>query len=180
MTVHSHGSRCTCTVRGLATLPHQPQVHNCTATDINFSLLWHWRTVGVRITSLQNLHTSNANLCDPASLNFNDAGSHNSMQSIEHCTGDHTKLYAVRACCTVCNTHAERSCEVLAEWVTFEADLWNVDSRSSTNYVWFGHCVNIGVQWDGFPAPVPSGKASFALQKRSRAFSSSARRRIHL
>ena len=52
----------------------------------------------------------------------NDAGSYNGMQSIEHCTGCRTKLYAVRACCTVYNTHAERSCEAMAEWVTFEAD----------------------------------------------------------
>ena len=55
------------------------------------------------------------------------------MQSIEHCTGDSTKLYAVRACCTVCNVHAERSCEAMAEWVMFEADLRNVDSLSSTD-----------------------------------------------
>ena len=30
----------------------------------------------------------------------NDAGSYNGMQSIEHCTGCCTKLYAVKACCT--------------------------------------------------------------------------------
>ena len=64
----------------------------------------------------------------------NDAGSHNSMQSIEHCTGGHTKLHAVRACCTVCNTHGERSCQAIAEWVMFEADLWNVDSLSRANF----------------------------------------------
>ena len=97
------------------------------------------------------------------------------MQSIENCTGGRTKPYAVRACCTVCNTHAERSCEAMAEWVMFEADLRNVDSFSSTNF-WFGHCVNIGVQQDSFPAPVLSGKASFAaLQKHSKVSFSSAR-----
>ena len=32
----------------------------------------------------------------------------------------------------------------------------------------FGHYINIGVQRDCFPAPVPSGKAIFALQKHNR------------
>ena len=32
----------------------------------------------------------------------------------------------------------------------------------------FGHYINIGDQRDCFPAPVPSGKAIFALQKHSR------------
>ena len=107
----------------------------------------------------------------------NDAGLHNSMQ---HCTGCCTKLYAVRACCTVCNTHAERSCEGMAEWVMFEADLWNADSLSSANFFRFRDCITIGVQQDSFPAPVPSGKAIFALQKNSKVSSSSARRCIHL
>ena len=56
------------------------------------------------------------------------------MQSLEHCTGARTKMYAVRACCAVCNMHAERSCEAMAAWVMFEADLWNVNSLSSTNF----------------------------------------------
>ena len=64
----------------------------------------------------------------------NDVGSHSSMQSIEHCTGCRTKLYAVRACCTVCNTHDECLCKAMAEWVMFEADLWNADSLSSANF----------------------------------------------
>ena len=42
----------------------------------------------------------------------------------------------------------------------FEADLRIVDSLSSTNLL---DRVNIGVQWDGFSAPVPAGKAIFAL-----------------
>ena len=32
----------------------------------------------------------------------------------------------------VCNTESELFCETLAEWVMFEADLWNIDSLSST------------------------------------------------
>ena len=35
------------------------------------------------------------------------------MQSIERCTGGCTTLYAVRACCTVCNMQAERFCEAM-------------------------------------------------------------------
>ena len=93
-----------------------------------------------------------------------------SMQSIDYCTGGHTKLYAVRACCTVCNTHGEHSCEAMAEWEMFEADLRNVGSLSSTNFFRFVHCVNIGVQRDCFPGPVPSGKAIFALQKHIKVF----------
>ena len=57
----------------------------------------------------------------------------------------------------------------------FEADLWNGGSLSRANYFRFGHCVNVGVQQDSFPAPVPSGKAIFALQKHSKVSSSSAR-----
>ena len=57
----------------------------------------------------------------------------------------------------------------------FEADLWNVDSLSSANFFGSG-TTNIGVQWNSFPAPVPSGKAIIALQKHSRVSSSSARR----
>ena len=57
----------------------------------------------------------------------------------------------------------------------FEADLRNVDSLSSTNSLRFGHCVDIGVYEDSFPAPVLSGKVIFALQKHSKASSSSAR-----
>ena len=44
----------------------------------------------------------------------------------------------------------------------------------------FGHCVNIEVQQDGFPEPVPSGSAIFAPEKHREAFSSSTRHRIHL
>ena len=53
----------------------------------------------------------------------------------------------------------------------FEADLWN----GTPIFFRFGHCVNIGVQQDSFPAPLPSGKAIFALQKHSKVSSSSAR-----
>ena len=56
----------------------------------------------------------------------------------------------------------------------FEADLWNVNRLSSTILFRFRHCVNIGVQQDTFPSPVPSGKAIFALQKNSKISSSSA------
>ena len=52
----------------------------------------------------------------------------------------------------------------------FEAALQNVDSLSSTNFFRFVHCVYIGVQRDCFPAPVPSGKAIFVLQKHSKVF----------
>ena len=34
----------------------------------------------------------------------------------------------------------------------FEADLWDVDSLSRTTIFRFGHCVNIVVHLDGFPA----------------------------
>ena len=61
--------------------------------------------------------------------------------------------------------HAERSCEAMAEWEMFEVDLRNVESLSSTIFFRLGHCVTIEVQQDSFPAPVPSGKAIFALQK---------------
>ena len=53
----------------------------------------------------------------------------------------------------------------------FEANFWNADSLSSANFFRFGRCVNIGVQWDTFPAAgatVPSGKASFVLRKHSK------------
>ena len=66
----------------------------------------------------------------------NVAGSHNNMQSIEHCTGCRTQLFVVRACCTVYNTHAERSCKAMAEWLMFEADVWNGDSLSRV--IFFG------------------------------------------
>ena len=56
----------------------------------------------------------------------------------------------------------------------FEADLGNGDSHSRVNFFRFGHCVNIGVQQDSFPAPVPSGKATFALEKHSKVSPSSA------
>ena len=56
------------------------------------------------------------------------------MQSIERCTVCCTKLYAVRAGRTVCNMHAERYCEAMAEWVLFEVDLRIVDSMSNANY----------------------------------------------
>ena len=56
----------------------------------------------------------------------------------------------------------------------FETDLWNGDSLSRANCFRFGHCVNTGVQLDRFPAPVPQGKASFALQKHSKVSPSSA------
>ena len=86
--------------------------------------------------------------------------------------------YAVQCATGILNT--ERSCEAMAEWVMFEADLWNVNSLSSTNFFRFGHCVDIGVQQDSFPASVLSGRAIFVLQRHSKFFSSSARRRIHL
>ena len=63
------------------------------------------------------------------------------MQGIEHCTRGCTTLYAVRACCTVCNMQAESFCDTMAEWEVFEADLWNVDSHSSVNCFRFRHCV---------------------------------------
>ena len=88
----------------------------------------------------------------------NDSGSHNSMQSIEHCTGCSTKLYAVRECCTVCNTHAERSCSAMAEWMMFKVDIWNDDSLSRANFFRLGNCINTGVQQDSFPAAVLSGQ----------------------
>ena len=47
----------------------------------------------------------------------------------------------------------------------FETDLWNGDSLSLANCFRFAYCVNTGVQLDSFPAPMPQGKASFALQK---------------
>ena len=62
----------------------------------------------------------------------------------------------------------------------FEADLCKADSLSSATFFRFGHCVNIGVQWHSFPAPVLSGKAIFGLQKNSKVSFSSARRCINL
>ena len=56
----------------------------------------------------------------------------------------------------------------------FEADLWDVDSISRPNNIRFGHCIDIGVQQAGLPAPVPSGSATFANEKHSKVFSSSA------
>ena len=38
----------------------------------------------------------------------------------------------------------------------FKADLRNADSLSSATFYQFGHCVNIRVQQDSFPAPVAS------------------------
>ena len=52
----------------------------------------------------------------------------------------------------------------------FEADLWDVDCLSRSNIFRFGHCVDIGVQHDGFPAPVPSGSAIFANEKHRKVF----------
>ena len=103
----------------------------------------------------------------------NDAGSHNSIQSMKNCTGCCTNLYAVRACCTVCKLMLNVY-EAMAEWAMFEADLWNADSLSSANFFRFRHCVNIAVQRDSFPALVQSGKVIFALQKNSKVSSSSA------
>ena len=65
-------------------------------------------------------------------------------------------------------------CLAMTEWVMFETDLWNDDSLSRANCFRFGHCVNTGVQLDSFPAPVPQGKASFALQKHSKVSPSNA------
>ena len=56
----------------------------------------------------------------------------------------------------------------------FETDLWNGDRLSRANCFRFGHCVNTGVQLSSFPAPVPHGKAGFALQKHSKVSPSSA------
>ena len=99
---------------------------------------------------------------------------------LEHCTRGCTTLYAVRACCTACNTHAEYSREAMAEWVMFEADLWNGDSLSHAYFFQFGHCVNSRVQQDSFPVSVLSGKTIFTLQRHSKVSSSSARHCIHL
>ena len=57
----------------------------------------------------------------------------------------------------------------------FEADLWNVDSLSSANFIRFRHYVNIGVQRDNFPVPVLSRMATFALQQYSKVSSSTTR-----
>ena len=54
------------------------------------------------------------------------------MQSKDHCTYGCTTLYELSIWCVVCNTESELFCETLAEWVMFEADLWNIDSLSST------------------------------------------------
>ena len=96
---------------------------------------------------------------------------HHGMQSTEHCTGGRTKLYVLTTCCTVRNTHAERFREAMAEEVIFEADLWDVDSLSRTNTFRFSHWVNIGVQHDGFPAPVPSWlRSSLRLKSTAKFF----------
>ena len=60
----------------------------------------------------------------------NDVGSHNCKQGIELCTSCCTKVCAVRACCTVCHTHAEICYEAMAKRVMVEAGLWNSDSLS--------------------------------------------------
>ena len=137
-----------------------PATHNL--TDMNFLLMYCEYSA---LAHSQHLHYASI------------AGAHNcrGMRSTERCTGCCTKLYAVRACCTVCNMQAKRFCEAMAKWVMLGADLWNVDGLSSANYFRFGHCVNIGVQQHSFPAPVPPGKAIFALQKNSKDSSSSAR-----
>ena len=60
----------------------------------------------------------------------NDAGSHNTIQGIELCTSCCTKVCAVRACCTVCNTHPECCCEAMKKRLMVEAEFWNGDSLS--------------------------------------------------
>ena len=57
-----------------------------------------------------------------------------------------TKLYAVRACCTVYNTHAERFCEAMTEWIMFEADLWNGNSLSRANFCGSGTVLLLGLK----------------------------------
>ena len=73
--------------------------------------------------------------------------------------------------------HAERFCEAMAEWMIFEADLWNGDSVPLTRqfFSFLGHCINGLVQQNSFRAPVLSGKAIFGLQRQSKVSSSSAR-----
>ena len=61
-------------------------------------------------------------------LYANDAG--------RRCTGGCTTLHAVRACCTVCNTQAAHSCEAMAKWVSFDADIRNSLKRQ----LFFGSC----------------------------------------
>ena len=51
-------------------------------------------------------------------------------------TGGCTILYAMRAYCRVCNTHVQRHCETMAEWVMFDLDLWNSDGLSSATFFW--------------------------------------------
>ena len=47
--------------------------------------------------------------------------------------GRTTACKAANTGCTILYAvYAERSCEAIAEWVMFEADLWSVDSLSST------------------------------------------------
>ena len=60
----------------------------------------------------------------------NDVGSYNSIQGIEVCPSCCTKVCAMKACCTVCDTHAECCCEAMAKRVMDEADLWNGDTLS--------------------------------------------------
>ena len=47
----------------------------------------------------------------------------------------------------------------------FEADLWNANSLSSAIFFQFDYCVNIGVQQDSFPGPVPSGRPSLRFKR---------------
>ena len=89
----------------------------------------------------------------------NGTRSYNGMQSIEYYTGCCTKLYAVRACCTVCNTHAERSCEAMAEWVMLKLIYGMPIACQAPLFFRFGHSVNIGV---------PSGIASWRQCRQER------------
>ena len=100
----------------------------------------------------------------------NDAGSYNGAA----CKARNTALVAapncmhwawLRACCRVCNTHAECFCSAMAEWVMFEAEFYGIAIASHVP-IFFG---------SGFPAPLPSGKATFALQKHSKVSPSSSR-----
>ena len=49
-------------------------------------------------------------------------GGHAGTPCIAHCTL--TTLYTVRACCTVCNTHAEQYYEAIAEWCLKFMECW--------------------------------------------------------
>ena len=120
--------------RRLAMLPHHPQVSS--------QPHWHFCTVAlahgfVRITSMQMLQ-GRTTACKAENTAL--VGAPNCMQ----------RRHAVQ-----CNTHAERFCSAMAEWVMFETDLWNGDSLSHAYFFRFRNCINTGVQQDSFPAPVP-------------------------